>query len=188
MWLFLASELPFFGALLFAYALGRARWNDGFGVASQHTDVLIGTLNTALLLVSSTIVALAVDAAERGRRDRTIAALLSASAVLGAVFLALKGIEYRDEWQESLFPGPGFALAAVPGAQMFFALYFIATAVHALHLVAGIALLGLFAIGRARHRAWAGAVRLEAAGLYWHFVDIVWIVLYPLIYLVHRQP
>ena len=112
--------------------------------------------------------------------------LLGASAALGAAFLAIKGIEYRKEWHEGLFPGPGFALARTQGAQLFFMLYFVMTGLHALHLLIGIGLLGVFTWGSAQLKPWAPQRRLEVAGLYWHFVDVVWIVLYPLLYLVGR--
>jgi cytochrome c oxidase subunit 3 len=186
MWIFLATELLFFGGLFAAYAWGRTRWPEGFSVASRHTHVALGTLNTALLLSSSALVALAAACAGEERRRRAAGRLLGGAALLGVAFLALKGVEYAKEWHESLFPGPGFALAKHTGAELFFVLYFVMTALHALHLLVGVGLLGLFAWGALRHRPWADAARVEVAGLYWHFVDIVWIVLYPLLYLIGR--
>jgi cytochrome c oxidase subunit 3 len=187
MWVFLATELLFFGALLFAYLHGRVHWPVGFGAASRHTDVLLGTVNTAVLLTSSAVLAIAAMAARMPDRQRLVARLLYASAALGMLFLAIKGIEYRNEWQEDLVPGPGFQLAAIPGAQLFFVLYFLMTSLHALHLAVGIVVLGIFARGNARGRSWATARRVHLAALYWHFVDVVWIFLYPLIYLVSRH-
>ncbi len=186
MWVFLATEVLFFGALGLAYLYGRSHWPLGFAAASRHTDVLLGSINTALLLSSSALVALAVacGAAQRTWQPR----LLRGAAALGLAFLAIKGVEYRQEWREGLFPSPGFALSGQPGAELFFMLYFFMTALHALHLLIGIALLAVFAQGLARQAAWAPPRRLEVAGLYWHFVDIVWIVLYPLIYLAGRAP
>jgi cytochrome c oxidase subunit 3 len=187
MWVFLASEVLFFGGLFIAYAYGRLQWPAGWGIASHHTDVLIGTLNTAVLLTSSALVALAVVSAEQERPGRTTEALLAASALLGVAFLVLKGIEWHDDWRQGLVPGPGFALRDVPGAAEFFVLYFVMTGLHGVHVTAGIGVLGAFAFGRHRHRAWADARRIDVGALYWHFVDIVWIFLYPLIYLVLRH-
>ena len=184
MWIFLATEVLFFGALLLAYAYARSHWPQGFAVASRHTDVVLGSVNTALLLTSSALVALAVAIRESAARQSW---LLGAAAALGLAFLVIKGIEYRREWQQGLFPGAGFSLAAQPGAALFFMLYFFMTGLHALHLLIGMALLGVFAWGTARRAAWAPQRRVEVAGLYWHFVDIVWVFLYPLIYLVNRS-
>jgi cytochrome c oxidase subunit 3 len=188
MWIFLATEVLFFGGLFAAYLYGRTHWPPGFAAASRHTDVLLGTVNTALLLTSSALVALAMVCDEEAERRRWVSWLLGASAALGLAFLVIKGIEYRQEWHEGLFPGPGFALAGTPGAELFFMLYFVTTALHGLHLLIGIALLAVFAWGSARLAPWAPHRRLEVAGLYWHFVDIVWIFLYPLLYLVSRTP
>lgn len=184
MWIFLATEVLFFGALLLAYAYGRSHWPQGFAVASRHTDVVLGSVNTALLLTSSALVALAVASDESAARRSW---LLGTAAALGLAFLVIKGAEYRREWQEGLFPGVGFSLAAQQGAALFFMLYFLMTGLHALHLLIGMALLGVFAWGTARKAAWAPRRRVEVAGLYWHFVDVVWIFLYPLIYLVSRS-
>ena len=110
MWVFIATEILFFGGLFFAYLYGRTHWPDGFALASRRTDVLLGTINTAVLLTSSLAVALAVAAAEHDRR-RWIAPLLWVTAARGVVFLVVKFTEYRHEWAEHLFPGAGFALA-----------------------------------------------------------------------------
>ena len=188
MWVFIASELLFFGALGVAYAYGRVLWPDGFAAASRHTDVVLGTLNTALLLTSSLCVALAAEAPW----PRLASRLLACTVLLGLAFLVVKGIEYRHEWQEGLIPGPAFRLgdgkAAPQGAQLFFAFYFVATGLHALHVVGGMGWLGVLAWGRARGHARAGSGSLAVAGLYWHFVDVVWILLYPSLYLVGRHP
>jgi len=183
MWVFLASEVLFFGGLMLAYSYGRSHWPAGFALASGQTHVVIGTVNTALLLTSSALVALAVACAELGERRPWISLLLAASCALGIAFLALKGVEYAQEWREHLVPGAGFRLHGTQGAELFFVLYFLITGLHAVHLAIGIGVLGVFAWGTRRARPWASAGRVEAAGLYWHFVDIVWIFLYPLIYL-----
>ncbi len=187
MWVFLASEILFFGGLFVAYLYGRTHWPHGFAVASRHTDVVLGTVNTAVLLTSSAAVALAVACEESATQRRWTARLLALTALLGAAFLAIKGIEYRAEWHEHLFPGRDFALAGTPGAQQFFALYFVMTGLHGAHMIIGIAMLAVFAHGRRRARDWADARHVEVAALYWHFVDLVWIFLYPLLYLVERH-
>lgn len=178
MWLFLASEILFFGVVLFFYGIARGRSPAGFQAAGARTDLLLGTVNTGLLLTSSLAVALAAEGgAVLARRG------FAAAALLGGVFLAIKGIEYHREWVEGLFPGPDFALADVPGAELFFTWYFVATSLHALHLAIGIGLCLLLAARPALRLRWRTGV-----ALYWHFVDLVWIFLYPLIYLVGARP
>jgi cytochrome c oxidase subunit III len=186
MWVFLASEVLFFGGLFLAYLYGRAHWPQGWVAASRHTDVVLGTVNTALLLTSSAAVALAVACEEDARQRRWTARLLGLTAALGLAFLVVKGFEWHAEWDEHLFPGRTFSLD-VPGAQEFFVLYFVMTGLHGVHMIFGIATLAVLALGRSRQRAWAGARQIEVAALYWHFVDIVWIFLYPLLYLVQRH-
>jgi cytochrome c oxidase subunit 3 len=187
MWVFLASEVLFFGGLFVAYVYGRTHWPQGWAEASRRTDVLLGTLNTAVLLTSSALVALAVACDAHPRARRQVARLLWATAILGVAFIAIKGTEWHDDWSQGLVPGPRFALAAVPGAQEFFVMYFVMTGLHAVHMSAGIAVIATFGLGRARGRAWAKPERIEVAALYWHFVDVVWIFLYPLLYLVERH-
>jgi len=186
MWVFLASEVLFFGGLFVAYLYGRTHWPQGWAAASRHTDVALGTINTALLLTSSAAAALAVACEEDARQRRWTARLLALTALLGTAFLVLKGLEYHAEWREHLFPGPSFALD-VPGAQQFFALYFVMTGLHGVHMIIGIAVLAILARGRSQGRSWARARHIEIAALYWHFVDLVWIFLYPLLYLVSRH-
>jgi cytochrome c oxidase subunit 3 len=187
MWIFLASEVLFFGGLFVAYLYGRSHWPAGFALASRHTDVFLGTLNTGVLLTSSALVALAVACEEHPGARRWTANLLWATAVLGLAFLVIKGLEYHQEWREHLWPTADFALARTAGAEEFFALYFVATGLHAVHLGIGVVLLAVFARARRLRRDWADAHHIEIVALYWHFVDIVWIFLYPLIYLVSRH-
>ncbi|MGB7480384.1 MAG: cytochrome c oxidase subunit 3 [Burkholderiaceae bacterium] len=189
LWVFLATELMFFGPLFFGYAYGRSHFPQAFAAASRHTDVVLGSINTALLLTSS--VTMACAAAARGHDARRAAAwLLWATAALGACFLALKGVEYAHDWRDRLFPGVRFAFgdAHAGGAEIFFFLYFATTALHALHLTIGIVVVCLFALAlRRRATEFASAERIELAGLYWHFVDLIWIFLYPILYLVGRS-
>jgi len=186
MWIFIGSEVLFFGGLFVAYLYGRTHWPQGFAAAGRHTDVVLGTLNTGLLLTSSAVVALAVACSEHLAHRRFVARLLWITAALGVAFIVVKGLEYRHEWREQLFPGPGFPIDA-PGAQLFFMLYFLTTGLHAVHLVIGIAGIGALAWGSARARPWAAPRHIDAMALYWHFVDVVWIFLYPLLYLVERH-
>jgi len=196
MWVFLASELLFFGPLLFGYVYLRLRFPEASAQASRHTDFLLGTLNTAVLLSSSFTMALAAAAAKSAAnadQRRRAARLLLATAALGLAFLAIKGWEYRAEFAEHLFPGAGFhpadggTQALIQGMELFFLLYFALTGLHALHLTAGI-LACLAVAWRLRSPPPAGASpeAVELAGLYWHFVDVAWIFLYPLLYLVGR--
>lgn len=189
MWVFIATEVLFFGGMLFAYTYARATYPEGFAEAGRHAKVVIGTVNTVVLLTSSALMAWAVHAAERGRR-RALTVLLVLTALLGVVFLGLKGFEYYQEWTEGLVPGIRFEEAGPHAAAiaLFYFLYFVLTGVHGLHVTIGIGLVAIMAV-----RAWRGAFSagwytpVEITGLYWHFVDIVWIVLYPLIYLVGRS-
>jgi cytochrome c oxidase subunit 3 len=192
MWVFLSSELLFFGPLLFGYLYLRMHEPLATGMASRHTDMLLGTVNTAVLLTSSFCMALAGHAAERGERRRA-ARLLALTALLGGAFLVIKGYEWHQEFGEHLFPGAGFrpddatAPATLHGMELFFLLYFAATGLHALHLSIGIAAcLWLGAALRRSPPRGPGNDSVELAGLYWHFVDVVWIVLYPLLYLTAR--
>ncbi|TFY97206.1 cytochrome c oxidase subunit 3 [Ramlibacter humi] len=186
MWVFLASEVLFFGGLLLAYTYGRSHWPEGFAAASRETHVVIGTVNTALLLTSSALVAMAVACGESRESRRYVSALLWGASALGVAFMVLKGMEYTREFHEHLVPGAAFRLQE-PGAQLFYVLYFLATGLHAVHLTIGIAVLATFAWGTHRLSGWALPRRVEVAGLYWHFVDVVWIFLYPLIYLGGRS-
>jgi cytochrome c oxidase subunit III len=190
MWVFLATEVLFFGGLFLAYVVYRHADPQGFAAAARHTKIAIGAVNTAVLLTSSFIVAWAM-AAVKLNGGRFAAMLLWIAAALGIVFLGLKGFEYRLEYEEHLVPALDFTNADVQSrtALQFFSFYFIATALHALHVAVGIAVLAAIA-----WRAWNGAYseRYHApaivAGLYWHFVDLVWIFLFALIYLPGRAP
>jgi cytochrome c oxidase subunit III len=189
MWVFLATEVLFFGGLIMAYAADRFMHPAAFLEASRHTAIALGATNTAVLLTSSATMALAVGAAEAGAR-RLTSALLFATAALGIVFLVIKGVEYAKDWDEHLVPVLRFAFDAKTAgpAELFFALYFAATGVHALHLTIGVVVMLVLATATARGRCLGSrAVVVEVGGLYWHFVDIVWIFLFPLLYLGGRS-
>jgi cytochrome c oxidase subunit 3 len=190
MWIFLSTETLLFGGMFFGYAVYRLWYPEAFLEAGRHTILVLGAINTAVLLVSSFLVALAVHRIERGGWF-SVTALLWSAAVLGGVFLAIKGFEYAREIDEGLFPGPGFHIegAHPRGQEMFFVLYFTMTALHAAHVLVGMLVLGVcgWRVFMAREPARL-ATTVDLAGLYWHFVDVIWIFLFPLFYLVGRAP
>jgi cytochrome c oxidase subunit 3 len=189
MWGFLSTEVLFFGGLVLMYARYRMAYPDGFAEAARHTEIVIGTVNTAVLLTSSFLVAWAVAAVKLGG-NRPAAVLFESAAVLGVLFLGLKAVEYRQEYHEHLVPGLNFAFAGphAGAAELFYGFYFVATGLHALHLTIGIVALAVIA-RRARRGGYSARYHapLTVAGLYWHFVDVVWIFLFPLIYLPGRN-
>lgn len=188
MWVFLATELMFFGPLFLGYAYGRWAFAASFAAASRHTDVVIGTVNTAVLLTSSLFMALSVRAAHLDRQRATRAFLLI-TAALGAAFLALKGVEYHDEWREHLVPWVSFEFDPRErrGAALFYFLYFGMTGLHAVHLTVGIGVACTFALRLHARRAKRLSRQIEIGALYWHFVDGIWVFLYPILYLVERH-
>ncbi len=191
MWIFLVTEILFFGGLFLAYTVYRWQYPRGFSHASLHMDIVIGMVNTVVLILSSLTMAMAVHSAATGRQRRLVAFLV-ATMGLGLVFLALKAVEYTDHIRHHLFPGRFFHYPGPPGdapaAQMFFSLYFGMTGLHALHMVVGIGILSTLLAMSLRGRftpRWHTPV--EISGLYWHFLDIVWIFLFPLLYLIGRH-
>jgi len=180
-WIFLATEVLFFNALFLAFAINKTRHPVAFLIAEKHTDLFYGTLNTAVLLTSSATVALAVKAADAGRR-RLAVRLLAATIGLALCFLAVKGLEYHSDVVKGLTPGAGFRLTP-PDTALFWTLYWVMTGVHAVHVTVGILVLGFLAWSARAGRIELRSGAIEAAALYWHFVDIVWIFLYPLLYL-----
>lgn len=189
MWIFLATEILFFGGLFLAYIVYRWRYSAGFDLASNHLHVALGTINTFVLLVSSFTMALAVHFAQTGRRRWLVVCLLL-TAALGAVFLGIKLHEWRLEAAEQLVPGRGFAFAGpyARAAELFFWLYFVMTGLHALHLTIGILIVAVLSIAALRGAYTAEHhPAVEIVGLYWHYVDIVWLFLFPLLYLGGRH-
>jgi cytochrome c oxidase subunit III len=189
MWVFLATELMLFGALFTGYTAYRFLYPEGFREGSRHLDVLLGSVNTVVLIISSLMIALAVHSAQLGER-RALVGFLALTILLGTGFMAIKGVEYYRHYQDQLAPGVAFAYPGPLARQveLFFLFYFAMTGVHAIHLSVGIALAGVILImallGRftAEHHS-----PVELLGLYWHFVDIVWIFLLPLLYLFGLQ-
>ena len=190
MWVFLATEVMFFGAAFGAFAIYRYRYPMAWGVGSHHLNELFGGINTAVLLTSSLTVALAVHAAQEGK-SRRIYQLLGITVLLACVFLVIKGMEYYGEYREGLIPLLNFTnpdadiQAAGPDKiQLFMIFYFVMTGLHGLHVLIGIGLLSTIAILARRGRFSAAySTPVELSGLYWHFVDLVWVFLFPLLYL-----
>lgn len=185
MWIFLATEVMFFGGLFACYTVFRFLQPEVFAHASHHLSLVLGGINTAVLLCSSLTMALAVRSIQLGKRGATTLLLLS-TCLLGLIFLGIKGYEYYEKFVEHLVPGASFQYdgAEPMRAQIFFWLYFAMTGLHGLHVLIGVGVLAVMAVlvqmrrvNRERYMA------IEISGLYWHFVDIVWVFLYPLLYL-----
>ena len=190
MWIFLVTEILFFGGLFLAYTIYRWQNARAFAHASLHMDIALGTVNTAVLIFSSLTMAMAVHSAATGRRKPLIGFLVATMA-LGAAFLGIKAVEYTDHFHHHLFPGPGFHYpvpADSRAAELFFSLYFAMTGLHALHMIVGLGILTTLLVLARRGRFTAAYhTPVEISGLYWHFVDIVWIFLFPLLYLIGRH-
>lgn len=198
MWWFLATEVMFFGGLFCAYLIYRLQYFGDFGAASKTLDVKLGATNTVVLICSSLTVVFAVWAAQTGRRMMLVGNL-ALTLVLGLAFLGIKSVEYREKFEKHHVPGTSFQFhEKIPGhdqyaepkhAQIFFALYFVMTGLHALHMIIGIGIFVWLLV-----MAWKGRFTpewntpVEMGGLYWHFVDVIWIYLFPLLYLIDRHP
>jgi len=186
MWIFLATEIMFFGGLFAAYTVYRTAYPAAFEAASRHLDIVLGTLNTGVLLTSSLTMALAVRCAQVGKRHGTVAFLM-VTMLLGVAFLSIKGLEYYQKYTDHFIPGASFSFPSPHSheAEMFFYLYFAMTGLHAIHMIAGLGVMIVMVIQTARGKYTpAYYTPLEVAGLYWHFVDIIWIFLFPLLYLI----
>jgi cytochrome c oxidase subunit 3 len=188
MWIFLVTEVMFFGGLFTCYMLYRMWYPEGWAEASSALNIVQGGVNTAVLIASSLTMALAVRGAQTGARKATMNWLILTMG-LGLTFLVIKGFEYHEKWVLGEVPGLNFTLSGPFANQeeIFFSLYFAMTGLHALHMVVGFGILSVILWMTARNRfspRWYTPV--EMSGLYWHFVDIVWIFLFPLLYLVDR--
>ena len=189
MWVFLVTEVLFFGGLFVTYAVYRWLYPAAFSAASHELDILLGGINTAVLITSSLTMALAVHAVQLGHR-RLLMIFLVVTMALGMLFLGIKAVEYYHKFAEHHVPGASFQFEREHQrhAQIFFSLYFIMTGLHAIHMIIGIGVLLVMWIW-----AWRGRITsdyagpIEISGLYWHFVDIVWIFLFPLLYLIGRH-
>ena len=210
MWVFLVTEIMFFGGMFLAYTLYRYKYPEAFAAASNHLDIKLGATNTVVLIVSSFTMAMAVFSTQVGKRRNSIIFLIL-TLVLGFTFLGIKAIEYRDKYRDNLIPGqllaghpfnPTVAQhgdtdphklhlpegASVHNVEMFYWIYFAMTGMHALHMIIGAGIITVILI-----MAWRGKFSpeyhapVEISGLYWHFVDIIWIFLFPLLYLLGRH-
>ena len=188
MWVFLATEILFFGGALCAYWIYRFLYPQAWAIAGEQQNTLAGGINTLVLIVSSFTMAMAVRNAQLGNRRGTVA-MLAVTLLFGSVFLGIKTFEYHAHWQEGLFPGAHFTWNEIPDVapkvQLFMVFYWGLTGLHALHMVIGVGLL-LWMIWRARRGDFGPEYYgpVEVMGLYWHFVDIVWIFLFPFLYLI----
>lgn len=200
MWVFLATEVMFFGGMFCAYLIYRYWYYNEFAAGSRSIDIYLGAINTAVLICSSLTVALGVRAAQLGKR-KTLVILLLFTLLFGLAFLGIKGVEWYNKFEEHHVPGPSFDATDLEKppfsaggidqshAQIYFSLYFAMTGLHALHMIVGV---GIFSF--ITFYAWKGRYTpqyhtpVEIAGLYWHFVDVIWIYLFPLLYLIDRKP
>jgi cytochrome c oxidase subunit 3 len=189
MWIFLATEVLFFGGMFAAYMVYRYEHGQAFEEAGRHQEWYLGCLNTAVLLVSGFTMALAVECARKGERTWLLL-LFAVTWVLGAAFLGLEGFEYHEKFVKHLVPGSGFQFAGSDpsSSEMFFVLYFTMTGMHMFHMFVGLMLILFFGGWTCfSPRVLLKPNRFEALGLYWAFVDIVWLFLYPLFYLVNPR-
>lgn len=205
MWIFLLTEFMFFGGMFLAYLVYRNWYYPAFVSGSHQLSLVLGTINTVILLCSSLTMTLALHSAI-ARNRKALVRWLMVTIVLGLVFLCIKGTEWHREWQDHHVPGLNFSVTdfthanpKYPGqkplapdmaekTQVYFSLYFAMTGMHALHMILGLPLLGFLAFKANRGAYTAGHVApVEMTGLYWHFVDVIWTFLFPLLYLVSRH-
>jgi cytochrome c oxidase subunit 3 len=186
MWIFLVTEVLMFGGLFVAYAIFRGLYSDMFHEAHQFLAVKMGAINTVVLITSSLTMVLAVSSTQKGQRDRAILYLLF-TLICACVFLVVKYFEYSHKFHDGLLPGAHFTNTEIkaPKADLFFSLYFMMTGLHGIHVVIGMGLISW--ILKRTLRGELGPhyyTPTELVGFYWHFVDLVWIYLFPLLYLV----
>jgi len=189
MWLFLVTEIMFFGGLFAGYTIYRLPYPEAFAAGSHHTDLVLGSINTIVLIGSSLTMALAVYYAQSTRRN-LLMTFLVLTIILGSVFLGIKGVEYYHKYVDHVVPGINYQAEGPFGQQeqLFFLFYFIMTGMHTLHMIIGVGLLLVLTVRASRGRFSAQYFSpVEITGLYWHFVDIIWIFLFPLLYLIDRH-
>ncbi len=186
MWAFIVQEIMFFGGMFGAYTVYRNEYHDAFVEGSHHLDIGLGTFNTAVLIGSSLTMAMAVRCAQQGRKEGTYRWIIG-TMILGAIFLGVKVIEYTEKYHHHLIPGSSFHWEGAHAGPMkiFYSLYFCMTGMHALHMIIGIGLM-FWLLPKVKRGTYTSEyfTPIENFGLYWHFVDIVWIFLFPLLYLV----
>ncbi|MGH9497777.1 MAG: cytochrome c oxidase subunit 3 family protein [Terriglobales bacterium] len=199
MWLFLGTEIMFFGGMFLAYLVYRLWYFNEFAAGSRSLDIWLGTINTIVLICSSLTVALGVRAARMGKRKLLII-LLVLTLILGLAFLGIKGVEWYAKYKEHHIPGASFDAGDLvrdypqihidqSHEQIYFSLYFAMTGLHALHMIIGVGMFSFLLYQTAKGRYTPEYYTpIEMGGLYWHFVDVVWIYLFPLLYLIDRKP
>jgi len=184
MWLFLFTEMLLFGGLFVVYSVYRFRNVQAFHLAADELDVFIGTVNTIILLISSCTIAMSITALQRNNKKLSLL-LLSITVILGLMFLFNKYIEWGDHFREHIYPGSPVLALRGQGDVLFYGLYFFMTGLHALHIIVGLGFIGFIMIYIFRDRVTHdNFVLLENSGLYWHLVDLIWIFLFPLFYLI----
>ena len=186
MWAFIAQEIMFFGGLFAGYTVYRFKYLGAFIEGSNYLPLELGALNTAVLIASSFTMAMAVRAAQQGAKNPLLRWILATMA-LGTTFLVIKAFEYADKYHHGLLPG--FSFDGSGQLKIFFSFYFAMTGMHALHMIIGLGLV-VWLIPKIRRGTYTSEYfsPIENFGLYWHFVDIVWIFLFPLLYLIGRDP
>jgi cytochrome c oxidase subunit 3 len=192
MWLFLVTEVMFFGGMFCAYLVYRVLYYNAWVAGSQQMEIVLGAVNTAVLICSSLTMVLAVHSAKEGK-NKLVVLFLLATIVLGLAFLGVKAVEYHNHWIHHEVPGPYFSFEPTGNfdprhVQIFFSLYFAMTGMHALHMVIGVGLLTWLTVRTLRGEFTPEYNSpVEMTGLYWHFVDVVWIYLFPLLYLISHK-
>ncbi|MDR4987231.1 MAG: cytochrome c oxidase subunit 3 family protein [Bacteroidales bacterium] len=185
MWLFIFTELLLFGMLFVVYAVYRSMHPEAFRLAGEELDVVIGTINTVILLISSLTVAMSITAIQKGDKKRSLQ-LLTVTLLLAVVFLVNKYFEWGAKIEYGFYPGSESLHELGFGTILFFGLYFFMTGIHALHILIGIGLFVYVMVQMKNDKITQGDyVWLENTGLYWHLVDLIWIFLFPLFYLIH---
>jgi cytochrome c oxidase subunit III len=184
MWFFLFTEILFFGGMFLLYSIYRFKYAHDFHTAAATENILLGTINTVILLTSSLTIALAISAVRRGQTILSMR-LQTATVLMGTVFLVIKYLEWSAKITSGLYPNSPVLLKLPPGEILFFGLYYVMTGLHGLHVLVGCIVISFMIYYTKREKINQGSyARLENTGLYWHFVDIVWIYLYPLFYLI----
>ena len=184
MWLFLLSEILLFGGMFILYSAYRFKNPVDFHLASKELDVILGTVNTLILLTSSLTMALSISAIQKGNRKLCVY-LVIATMIFGLLFLVNKGFEWATKIDHGIYPGSSTLLASTKSEILFFGLYYVMTGLHGLHVLAGVGILSGMLILIAKEKiSQTHFTVLENSGLYWHLVDIIWIFLYPLFYLI----
>jgi cytochrome c oxidase subunit III len=184
MWLFIFTELLLFGGLFIVYSIVRFTHQSAFHLAAQELDLFLGATNTVLLLISSMTIAMSVSAVQYGHKKFTLW-LICITMLIGLIFLVNKYFEWKVKFGHGLYPGSEILHGLGNGDTLFFGLYFFMTGLHALHIVAGLSILGwiLYRVAHNKINA-THFVHLENGALYWHLVDVIWIFLFPLFYLI----